>query len=106
MYILLEKLKNKGELSTRSPAAGRWRAFMDWKERIHSDKSILLGKPVIKGTRISVEFIVERLANGWTEQQLLDNYSRLTKEDLQAVFAYVYECIHDSLLYTIPKKTA
>jgi uncharacterized protein (DUF433 family) len=79
---------------------------MDWKERIHSDKSILLGKPVIKGTRLSVEFIIERLASGWTEQQLLDNYNRLTKEDLKAVFAYIYECIQDGFLYTIPKKTA
>jgi uncharacterized protein (DUF433 family) len=79
---------------------------MDWKERIHSDKSILLGKPVIKGTRLSVEFILEQLASGWTEQQLLDNYSRLTREDLQAVFAYVYDCMQDGLLYTKPKKTA
>jgi uncharacterized protein (DUF433 family) len=55
---------------------------------IHSDKDILLGKPVVKGTRLSVEFILERFASGWTEAQVLENYPRLTKEDLQAVFAY------------------
>lgn len=64
---------------------------MDWKNRITSDKNILLGKPTIKGTRLSVEFIIERLASGWTEEQLLENYPRLSREDLQAVLAYVSE---------------
>ena len=59
---------------------------MNWQNKIVSDKNILLGKPTIKGTRLSVEFIVERLANGWTQEQLLENYPRLTREDLQAVF--------------------
>lgn len=61
---------------------------MNWQDHIISDKNILLGKPTIKGTRLSVEFIIDRMANGWTEQQLLDNYSRLTNESLRAVFAY------------------
>lgn len=42
---------------------------MNWNERIVSDKNVLLGKPVIKGTRISVEFILERLADGWNEEK-------------------------------------
>ena len=58
---------------------------MDWQQRIVSDKNILLGKPTIKGTRISVEFILDRLASGWTEQMLLDNYPHLVSEDLRAV---------------------
>ena len=45
-------------------------------------------KPTIKGTRLSVEFIIDRLASGWTEEDLLINHPRLTKEDLQAVFIY------------------
>lgn len=60
---------------------------MEWKDRIVSDRDILLGKPTIKGTRISVEFILDRLAGGWTEQMLLDNYPHLTREDLQAVLS-------------------
>ena len=64
---------------------------MNWQDHIISDKNILLGKPTIKGTRISVEFIIDRLANGWTEQQLLDNYPRLTNESLQAVLAFILE---------------
>lgn len=62
--------------------------MVNWTEHIHSDKEILLGKPAVKGTRLSVEFILERFASGWTEEQVLENYPRLTTEDLQAVFAY------------------
>lgn len=72
---------------------------MNWQERIISDNAVLLGKPTIKGTRISVEFVLERMANGWSEQQILENYPRLTQEDLQAVFSYAAECLKDGLLF-------
>ncbi|MFN0203081.1 MAG: DUF433 domain-containing protein [Bacteroidia bacterium] len=72
---------------------------MNWQEYIHSDPKILLGKPTIKGTRLSVEFLIERLASGWAEQDLLDNYPNLTKAHLQAVFLYVLDGLHDGLLY-------
>lgn len=72
---------------------------MNWQEKIVSDKNVLLGKPTIKGTRISVEFLLERLADGWTEQQILENYPRLTRDDLQAVFRYAAECLKDGLLF-------
>ena len=62
---------------------------MNWNDRIVSDKNVLLGKPIIKGTRISVEFILERLANGWTEEKILQSYPHLKREDIQAVFAYL-----------------
>ncbi len=73
---------------------------MNWEDFIISDKEILLGKPVIKGTRIAVEHIVGLLAQGWSEAQLLENYPRLTKDALQAVFSYIQECIHDGLLFS------
>ena len=79
---------------------------MNWKEHITSDKSVLLGKPTIKGTRISVEFLIELLASGWSEQQILDNYPRLTRADLQAVFAYLHDCMKDGLMFDIPGKSA
>jgi len=78
---------------------------MDWREHIVSDKSVLLGKPTIKGTRLSVEFLIELLASGWTEEQILENYPRLKKTDLQAVFAYIHECIQDGLLFDVPRET-
>jgi len=79
---------------------------MNWQNHIVSDKEVLLGKPTIKGTRISVEHIVGLLAQGWTENEILENFPRLTKESLQAVFAYIQDCIHDGLLFTPTRKTA
>ena len=72
---------------------------MNWRDHIVSDPEVLLGKPIIKGTRLSVEFIIGRLANGWTEDILLENAPRLTRQDLQAVFAFLNECLQDGLLY-------
>lgn len=65
---------------------------MNWHEHIVSDPEVLLGKPTIKGTRLSVEFLLERLASGWTEEMLLENAPRLTRMDLQAVYIYLNEC--------------
>ncbi|HWF45301.1 MAG TPA: DUF433 domain-containing protein [Candidatus Kapabacteria bacterium] len=66
---------------------------MDWHNYIHSDPAILGGKPVVQGTRLSVEFILGLFAAGWTEEQVLNNYLRLSKEMLQAVFAYAADGI-------------
>jgi uncharacterized protein (DUF433 family) len=74
---------------------------MNWRDYIVSDNQILLGKPCIKGTRISVEFILERLASGWSESELLNNYPHITSQQLQAVFAYISENMHDNLLFDL-----
>lgn len=79
---------------------------MNWREYIVSDNAILLGKPTIKGTRLSVEHLVGLLAQGWDEAQLLANYPRLTKESLQAVFSYIQDCMHDGLLFSQIKESA
>lgn len=68
---------------------------MNWQDRIIVDPEILVGKPVIKGTRLSVDFLLRLLAQGWTEKQLFDNYPQLKPQDLQAVFAFVQECLAD-----------
>ena len=73
---------------------------MDWQKHITSDNNILLGKPIVKGTRISVEHIIGLLAQGWTEQQILENYPRLSRESLKAVFSYIKECLKDGMLYS------
>lgn len=79
---------------------------MDWKTHIETNDEVLAGKPTIKGTRLSVEHIINLLAEGWTEQQLIENYPRLTKENLQAVFSYIKEIIKDGLIYNQPVKSA
>lgn len=72
---------------------------MNWQEYIIEDENILVGKPTIIGTRISVEFLVGLLAQGWSEQQILENYPRLNKEHLKAIFSYVHDCFRDGLMY-------
>jgi uncharacterized protein (DUF433 family) len=79
---------------------------MNWRNYIETNDNILVGKPVIKGTRLSVEHIINLLASGWTEQQILENYPRLNKESLRAVFSYIQEFIKDGLFYNQPLKTA
>ncbi len=79
---------------------------MNWKEHIVSNNEVLLGKPTIKGTRLSVDYIISLFAQGWNEQQVLDNYPRLTQEHLKAVFAYIYECMQDGMFVGSLKKSA
>jgi len=73
--------------------------MVNWQEYITSNKDILQGKPIIKNTRLSVEFIIERLANGWTEKEILENYPNLTQDSLKAIYSYVYDCMKDGLLF-------
>ena len=66
---------------------------MNWKDRITANPEVLAGKPLVKGTRLSVDFILSLCAEGWTEQQILENYPQLEMEDLKAVFAFAQACL-------------
>lgn len=79
---------------------------IDWRKYLQSDPEVLVGKPVVKGTRLSVEFLLGLFSEGWTEQQILENYPTLTKESLRAVFAFATECMSEEALYSIPTETA
>ena len=70
-------------------------------ERIVVDQEILAGKPVIKGTRISVEFILELLANGWSYEEILRNYPQLEREDILAAIRYSVEILRDEKIYAL-----
>jgi len=74
---------------------------MDWQERIIVDPEVLVGKPVIKGTRISVEFVIDLLARGWTVDQILREFDHLTPEDIQACLAYASEIIKSEQIYPL-----
>ena len=56
--------------------------------RIEINPAIMMGKPVIRGTRITVELIVNKMAEGETESELLDDYPHLTADDIRAAIAY------------------
>ncbi len=72
-------------------------------DRIEINPEILVGKPIIKGTRISVDFILNLFAQGWDEEKILKNYSQLKKEDLRAVFDYAYQVIKDEQIIPFSK---
>lgn len=76
---------------------------MNWRDRIIVDPDILVGKPVIQGTRISVELILDRLADGWSVEDLLAAYPRLTIEDVQAVFAFTAELLKEEDFVALSK---
>ncbi len=68
-------------------------------ERIEVNPAVMLGKPVIKGTRIPVELLIRKLSEGATEADLLDGYPRLTKKDIQAALAYAANALaHETII--------
>ena len=74
---------------------------MNWQERIVVDPAILTGKPVVKGTRLAVEFIVDLLAQGWSEADILRNYPGLTREDIAACLAYASYLLKAEKVYPL-----
>jgi uncharacterized protein (DUF433 family) len=80
----------------------RTERMMDWQARISVDPKILVGKPVIKGTRIAIEFLMELLANGWAHEQILTNYPQLTDDDIQAALHYATETLKHEHVYPLP----
>lgn len=79
---------------------------MNWRDYIVSDPEILVGKPALKGTRLSVDLILDRLADGWTTEDLFQAYPRLTPEALQAVFAFAAEVLKDEDYIALAKAAA
>jgi uncharacterized protein (DUF433 family) len=73
----------------------------NWQDRIVVDPAILVGKPVIKGTRLAVEFILELLAQGWDKAEVLRNYPGLTDEDIQACLAYASARLKGERVYPL-----
>ena len=75
---------------------------MNWQERITLDPKVLTGKPIIRGTRIAVEFVIDLLGRGWTIDQVLKEYDHLTAEDIQASLAYAAETLKSERVYLVP----
>ncbi|MHB8900954.1 MAG: DUF433 domain-containing protein [Thermoguttaceae bacterium] len=79
---------------------------MVWQDRITIDPHVLVGKPIVKGTRISVEFVIDLLARGWTNEQILKEYDHLTPEDVQACLAYASDVLKSERVYLLPTPCA
>jgi uncharacterized protein (DUF433 family) len=76
------------------------------KQLIESDPAVMMGKPVIVGTRITVESILEKLAAGESFDQLLDAHPRLTGEAIRAALAFAAEALHADVVYPLAEATA
>ena len=68
-------------------------------DRIIADSSILAGNPFVRGTRLSVEFIIGLMADGWSEADILRNYPGLTREDIAACLAYARDILKSEKVY-------
>jgi uncharacterized protein (DUF433 family) len=75
---------------------------MMWQDRITIDPNVLVGKPIVKGTRISVEFVVDLLGRGWTAAEVLKEYDHLKPEDIQACLAYASDVLKSEKVYLLP----
>lgn len=75
--------------------------MMNWHEHIVLDQKVLSGKPVVKGTRLAVEFLVGLLAQGWSEAEVLRNYPGLTRENLLACLAYAQQTLQNERVYPL-----
>lgn len=74
---------------------------MGWRDYIGSDPSILAGKLMIRGTRLSVEFLLGLFAEGWTEEAVLESYPQVSRQALRAVFAFAQECTRDEQVFAV-----
>jgi len=74
-----------------------------YKGIIQSDPSVMMGKPVIAGTRITVELILEKLAAGEAVEQVIEAHPRLTQEAIQAALAFAAEALRADVVYPLPE---
>jgi uncharacterized protein (DUF433 family) len=71
---------------------------MNWREHITADPTILVGKPIVRGTRLAVEFVLGLIAQGWSEQEITRNY-RLTAEQVRSCVAYAQERLTEERVF-------
>jgi len=76
---------------------------MNWHDHIVVNPDVLVGKPIIKGTRISVELLLDRLADGWSYDDILEAYPHLTREQIQAAIAFAAELFKEERFVAIQK---
>lgn len=79
---------------------------MDWRQHITSDPDILIGKPAIKGTRISVELVLGWLAQGWTHEMVLESYPHLTRDDILACLSFAADMLREEQYVATDKAAA
>ena len=76
---------------------------MDWRDYIETKPEVLAGKPVVTGTRIPVELVVELLAQDWAMEEILEQYPALSREDIQACLHYASERLKSERVYPVKR---
>ncbi|MFH0793113.1 MAG: DUF433 domain-containing protein [bacterium] len=74
---------------------------MNWQDRVALDPEILTGRPVIRGTRLAVDFIIGLLGQGWTEANIVRNYPGVTRDDITACLQYAGEVLKSEKVYPV-----
>jgi uncharacterized protein (DUF433 family) len=70
-----------------------------WHDRITADPTVLVGKPVVRGTRLAVEFVLDLIAGGWSFDEMVANYPGLTVEDIRACVAYAKDVLAEERVF-------
>jgi uncharacterized protein (DUF433 family) len=78
-------------------------AAMNRKDHIVVNPEVLVGKPIVKGTRISVELLLDRFADGWSYDDILQAYPHLTREQVQAALAFASEIFKEDRFVAIAR---
>lgn len=76
---------------------------MTWQEYITTDPEILGGKPIVRGTRLAVDFLLGLFAAGWSADQVLTSYPQISQDSLRAVFAYAADIAKDEALHSMSR---
>ena len=74
---------------------------MNWQQYISLNPEVMTGKPVIKGTRITVELLLERLGNGWTMEQLMESFPHLSPDSIRACLLYAADSVRNEIIPNI-----
>ncbi len=76
---------------------------MNWQQHIVVDPAVLSGKPIVKGTRLTVEFVLGLMAQGWSEAEVLRNYPGLTHEHILACMGYAQERLSEEKVFAVAR---
>jgi uncharacterized protein (DUF433 family) len=76
---------------------------IDWEDYIVADPEVMVGKAVVKGTRIAAEFVLQLLAAGWTEAMVLESYPSITPDAMRAIYAFAAQVVGEQRFFGVPR---
>jgi uncharacterized protein (DUF433 family) len=100
-YLYEKHMESRHVAVTAAETGSEPEVPMPYRDRIAVDPEILAGKPVIKGTRLAVEFIIELLAEGWSHEDILKNYPGLVADDILACLGYAGAILRSERVYPL-----